>query len=254
MNERKRQIIDLLYLHGELSIQEISDLLGVSPSTVRRDLNALSQQHLVERIRGGARVFTVIRYTPAPIRKFPVDPQEARAIASRAAQLIQPRDVIGISGGQICTQLALHVRLLKGITVVTNAVNVAAELVGLPHVYVMVTGGQLNPGSFEQVGRAVGFSLNGVHIHKFFLGTDGLSLENGVTGHDEAEATAACTIMEHSDATIVLADSSKFKKANFAQVAPISAFEAIVTTDRVAQSVRTKFEGAGVRMIVVPCS
>lgn len=253
MHERKRQIIHLLYRHGELSIPEISDLLGVSPSTVRRDLTWLGEQRLVKRIRGAARPYTVIRYTPLPIYKLPIDPKEARAIASEAAQLVHSGDVIAISGGQICTQIALHVRLLKGVTVVTNAANVAAELVGLPDVHVMVTGGQLNPGSFELVGQAVGLSLNGVHVHKFFLGTDGLSIEHGVTGHDEAEAAAARTIMEHSGATIVLADSSKFKNASFAQVAPISAIAMIVTTDRVPQRVIDEFGEAGVRVIVACC-
>lgn len=253
MNERERQIIDLLYRYGELSIQEISDLLGVSPSSVRRDLTALSEQRFVKRIRGGARLSTVIRYDPLPIYKLPVDPKEARAIANQAMELIYPGDVIAVSGGQICTQLALRIGLLEGITVVTNAVNVAAELVALPTIHVMLTGGQLNPESFELVGQAVRLSLSGVHIHKFFLGTDGLSVEHGVTGHDEAEAAAARAIMEHSDATIVLADSLKFKRANFARVAPIAAIDTIVTTEQVPQSIRTQFEEAGVRMIVARC-
>jgi len=158
--------------------------------------------------------------------------------------------VIAVSGGRICTQLVLRIGFLEGITVVTNAVNVAAELVALPGIHVMLTGGQLNPESYELVGRAVGLSLDGVHVNKFFLGTDGLSVEHGVTGHDEAEAAAARAIMEHSDATIVLADSLKFKKANFARVASIAAIDTIVTTDQVPQIVRTQFEEAGVRMIV----
>lgn len=250
MNERERQVIDLLCQLGEVSIQEISDRLGISPSSVRRDLIALSQHRFVERTRGGARLSTAISYDPLPIYKLPVDPKEARAIANRAVQLIQRGDVIGISGGRICTELTLRIGLLEGITVVTNAVNIAAELVALPSIRVMLTGGQLNPGSFELVGQAVSSSLDRVHIHKFFLGTHGLSVEHGVTGHDEAEATAARTIMEHSDATIVLADSPKFKNASFAQVAPISDVATIVTTDQVPQSVRTRFEEAGVQMIV----
>lgn len=250
MNEREKQIIDLLCQLGEVSVQELSDHLGISPSSVRRDLITLSRHRFVERTRGGARLSTVISYDPLPIYKLPIDPKEARAIANRAVQLIQRGDVIGVSGGRICTELALRIGLLEGITVVTNVVNIAVELVALPSIRVMLIGGQLNPGSFELVGQAVSSSLDRVHIHKFFLGTDGLSIEHGVTGHDEAEATAARTIMEHSDATIVLADSFKFKNASFAQVAPISDVVTIVTTDRVPQSVRTQFEEVGVRMSV----
>lgn len=252
MTERENEIIALLYSYGELSIQEISDLLRVSSSTVRRDLVVLDEHRFIERTRGGVRLSTAIHYGPLPIYKLPVAPKEARAIANRAVGLIERGDVIAVSGGQICTQLALRIRHLEGVTVVTNAINVAIELVALPGIHVMLTGGQLNAGSFELVGQAVSLSLNGVHIHKFFLGTDGLSVEHGVTGHDEAEAMAARAIIEHSDATIVLADSPKFKKPNFAQVASMSAIKMIVTTDRVPESIRAPFEEAGVEVIVAP--
>lgn len=250
MNKREKQINDLLYRYGELSNQELSDLLDTSPSSIRRVLIALGKQRFIKRIRGGVSLSTIVNYDPLPIYKLPVDPKEARAVANRAVKLIQPGDVIALSGGEFCTQLALRARLLEGITVVTNAVNIATELVCLPDIQVRLTGGRLNPGSFELVGRALAPSLSGLHIDKFFLGTNGLSVQHGVTGHDEAEATAARVIMEQSDATIVLADSLKFKKAGFAQVAPISDIDMIVTTDQVSQSIRTQFEEAGVRIIV----
>lgn len=254
VDDRTRQIIDLLHRSGELSVQELSNLLGVSTSSVRRDLAALKDHRFIQRVHGGVRLSSVICDDHLPIYKLPVDPKEARSIADQAVQLIKPGDVIAVSGGLICTQLALRLRLLERITVVTNALNIAAELVALPDIQVRVTGGRLSPGSFELVGQALELSLSGVHIDKFFLGTDGLSLRHGVTGHNEAEAIAARVIMEHSDTTIILADSSKFKKASFAQVAPISAIRAIVTTDQVSQDAKAEFEMAGVRIIVVHCS
>ncbi|MEA3337476.1 MAG: DeoR/GlpR family DNA-binding transcription regulator [Chloroflexota bacterium] len=250
MNKRKKQVLDLLQRHGELSNQELSDLLDISPSSIRRILIALDKDRLIKRTRGGVCLSTAVNYDLLPTHKLPVDPVEARSIANRAVQLIQPGDVIALSGGVLCTQLVLRVRYLEGITVVTNAVNVAIELVSLPEIQVRLTGGRLNPGSFELVGRALAPSLSGLHIDKFFLGTDGLSVQHGVTGRDEDEATASRVIMERSDATIVLADSSKFKKASYARVASISKVDTIVTTDRVSQSVGTQFKEAGVKIIV----
>lgn len=254
VDDRTRQIIDLLHQNEELSVQELSDLLGVSTSSVRRDLTALRDHRFIERVHGGVRLSSVICDDHLPIYKLPVDPKEAMIIADQAVQLIKPGEVIGVSGGLICTQLALRLRLLERITIVTNALNVATELVALPDIQVRVIGGRLNSGSFELVGQSLELSLNGVHIDKFFLGTDGLSLQYGVTGHNEAEAMAARVIIDHSDTTIILADSSKFKKASFAQVAPISAIGAIVTTDHVSQGIRSEFEMAGVRIIVAHCS
>jgi DeoR/GlpR family transcriptional regulator of sugar metabolism len=250
VKKREHQIIDLLCKYGWLSIQELSDLLDVSPSSVRRDLVALDQGRFIARTHGAVSLSTIIDYAPLSIYKLPVDHQEAITIAYRAQQLIQPGDVIGISGGQICTQLALRIRHLEGTTVVTNAVNIASELTSLLGIQVRLVGGRLNPGSFELVGQAVGPSLSGVRIGKFFLGTDGLSVEHGVTAHDEAEALAARVLIEHSDATIVLADSAKFRKASFAQVAPIAAIQVVVTTNQISPNISAQFEAAGVRMIV----
>ena len=252
-NEQESQIVNYLHQYGELSIKELGDLLGVSPSSVRRYLNALSKHRLIERTHGGARIATIIQYESLDIYRLPVDPKEARAIAARAAQLVQRGDVIGLSGGQICTQFALHLRLIEGITVVTNALNIATELAALPNLQVVLAGGRLNPRSFELVGQAVGLSLNGLHLHKFFLGTAGLSVEHGVTAYFEAEADAARALMEHSDSTILLANSERFKQANFAQVCPVSSIQTIVTTDQVSSDVITQFERSGVKMIVANC-
>lgn len=250
MNERERRIVELLCRHGELTNEQLAELLGVSASSVRRDLLSLNEPRFVERTHGGACLSSVIRYDSLPTYRLPLRPDEVRAIAARAAQFIEPGDIVAMSGGQICTQLARHIALMQGITVVTNAVNIAAELAALPGIKVMMTGGYLNRGSFELVGQAVALSLNGVHIHKFFLGTNGLSVECGVTNNDEAEALAARVLMERADSTMVLADSSKFTKASFAQVAPISAIDAIITTDWVPAEVIAQFEQAGTRLLV----
>ncbi len=252
MNGRERQIFDLLCQHGDLRVQQLSELLEISPSSVRRDLNQLLDHRFIRRTRGGAALSNLIHDTPLPIYKLPVDPAEARAIAGAALRLIEHGDVIGLSGGRLCTELALQLRMVDGITVVTNAVNIAAELVALPGLQVMVTGGQLNQSSFELVGQAVGLSLNGVRLHKFFVGTDGLSVEHGLSNHGEAEALAAREMIQHAGDTYVLADSSKFRRPHLARVAAVTEVSGVITTDRVPRSVLDAFCEAGVQMLVTP--
>ena len=250
MRKREQQIVEIIHQYGDLTIQELSDMLATSSSSVRRDLIALNHNRFVNRVHGGVSLSTVINYESRWMRQAPVTLGEARAIARKASQLIHPGDVIGLSGGVICTQLAFQLRMLEGITVVTNAVNIAAELVYLPGIQVRLTGGRLNQGSFELVGRALEPSMQGVHMGKFFLGTDGLSVEYGVTGHDEAEADASRIMMELSDQTIVLADSTKFKKTSFALVAPLDEFDLIISTDLVSQSICDEFNQAGATVII----
>lgn len=252
MTKREDRIIELVSQHGELTVQELSDLLEVSASTVRRDLVSLSNHRFVRRTHNGIALSTVINYEGLCIHRFAIDPRELRSIAIRAAEMVQPGSVVGLSGGEICTYLAFLLRLKQDITVVTNAVNVAAELVCLPGIQVRMTGGRLNPGAFELVGKGVGPSLEGIHIQKFFLGTDGISANYGVTAHDEAEATASQDIMQHSAANIVLADSRKFKTTSFAQVASLSEFHTVITTELAPQSILAELQEAGVETIIAP--
>lgn len=252
MNGREKQIFDLLCQYGSLSVEALAEHLELSPSSVRRTLGELRGHRFIRRTRGGVSLAEVIRYTPLPIYKRAVDPDEARAIAHFAVQMIEPGDVVGLSGGRICTELALHLRMMRGIAVVTNAVNIAAELVALPGIQVMLTGGQLDPQSFELVGQVTERSLEGIRVHKYFVGTDGITVDHGMTNRNEPEAVVARAFVRHSDETLLLADSTKFARSNLAQVVPTRDITAIITTDRTPSETLALFEAAGVRCIVAP--
>jgi DeoR/GlpR family transcriptional regulator of sugar metabolism len=254
MNGREKQIFDLLSERGDLSIQQLSKLLGISSSSVRRDLIEMREHRFICRTRGGATLSNVVSYNPLPIHKPLVAIEEARAIAHQALQMIERGDVIGLSGGRICTELALHMRMLEGVTVVTNAVNVAAELVALPGIQILVTGGNLDPRSFELTGKASVTSLEGVRMHKYFVGTDGVTVEHGMTNHSEAVALVAREFVKHSDQTIVLADSSKFTRSNLTKVADVSEIATIVTTSCTPPNIVRQFQEAGVKCVVTKFS
>jgi len=253
MNGREKQIFDLLCEHGDLSIEELSRWLNVSPSSVRRDLIDMRGHRFIQRTHGGVTLSNVVSYNPLPIHKPPVRVPEARGIAHGALQLIERGDVIGMSGGRICTELALHMRMLEGITVVTNAVNVAAELVALPGLQVILTGGMLDPRSFELVGKAALSALDGVRLHKFFVGTDGITLEYGMTNHSEAVASVAREFIRHSDQTILLADSTKFTRSNLNKVADVSEISMLITSDRTPRAIIKQFEAAQIKCVVAKC-
>ena len=247
--DRVDQIINILFQHGEININELAKLVNVSPSTIRREVLSEANGKL-ELYRNNVRITRVLDENEISVYRLPVSDEENRSIANCAAQLVAPGDVVGLSGGRICAEIALRLKFMKGITVVTNAINVAAELVGIRDLNLMVTGGVLNSGSFELVGDAVPRSIENIHINKFFLGTDGVSIEHGVTGHDEAEAKAAQALLEHADHTYVLADSSKFLKADFAKVCSIEDIKAIITTDKTPNEIIDKFQSAQIDYLV----
>lgn len=250
MNRRDNQIFELLCRYGELSVQQLSDILKVSPSSIRRYLSNLDDHPFIRRTHGGAALSYVVQYGSVPVSFPPTDDREARAIAYRAMQLIEPGDVIGLSGGRMCTELASSLRFREGITVVTNAINVAAELVGLPGIKVMVCGGMIELGSFELVGQQVERCLEGIFIHKFFVGTDGITVENGLTNRNEAEAAAARAFAAHAGQTIVLSDHHKFIRSNLARVIEAESITTIVTTSKAAPQVLSGFTEIGVEILL----
>lgn len=250
MNTRDRQIFELLCQHGELTVQRLSEILQVSPSSIRRYLNTLDNHPYIQRTHGGATLSYVLQYNSVPVSFPAADNAEVRVIAHRAARLIEPGDVIGLSGGRMCTELAVNIRFLDNITVVTNAANIACELVGLSGIKVMVCGGMIDPGSFELVGQLVDKALEGIHIQKFFLGTDGLTLENGLTNRSEPEAEVARKFAEHSGETIVLSDHQKFKRSNLAQVIPAHRISTIITTEKTPAEVLQGFSELGVKVLL----
>jgi DeoR/GlpR family transcriptional regulator of sugar metabolism len=250
VNLRDQQIFELLCRHGELSVQRMSEILRVSPSSVRRYLNSLENHPFIRRTHGGAALSNVLQYHSLPVA-FPLaDDAEARAIAYRASRLVEPGDVIGLSGGRMCTELALNLRLLDSLTVVTNAVNIACELVGLPGIKVMVCGGMVDLGSFELVGQLVDRALEGIYIHKFFVGTDGLTVENGLTNRSEAEAEAARKFAAHAGQTIVLSDHHRFRRSNLAQVIPAEKISTIITTNQTPAEILAGFSELGVEILL----
>jgi DeoR family transcriptional regulator, aga operon transcriptional repressor len=252
VNSREKQISELLCRHSELSVQQFSEILEVSPSSVRRYLSTLEKHPFIRRTHGGAALSNGIRYGSIPVAFPAADEADVRAIAYRAARLIEPGDVIGLSGGRMCTQLALNLRFRENITVVTNAVNVACELVGLPGIKVMVCGGMIDFGSFELVGQLVPRALEGIFIQKFFVGTDGLTVEHGLTNRSEPEALAAREFAIRADRTIVLADHYKFVISNLSQVVPAENISTIITTDKVDGEILQGFSDLGVEILVAP--
>src|SRR5205809_934071 len=140
-------LLDALSIHKRLSVTEAAELLGVSAATVRRDFKELARQQLATRTHGGV-VATAVAYDlPARYRIAPGDPRER--IARAAAELVRPEEVVGFNGGTTTTAIARHLGQRadlrssgrETITVVTNALNIASELVLRPDIRTVCIGG-----------------------------------------------------------------------------------------------------------------
>lgn len=226
-SERLTAILDQLAERGRVEVAELAGTFAVSDATVRRDLQSLSRNQLITRTHGGAMTpdggDEVSAQVKAVLRR-----NEKKRIGRAAADLVPDGAVVGMTGGSTTLEVARALAERRGMTIVTNAVNVAAEFAGRSGVRLIVIGGILRQ-SLELVGPAAEAMLSNYHLDMAFIGVDGLTAEEGCTTYDEMEAQTDRAFLHRTDSRIVVADSSKIGKITFARITDLKEIDEIVT-------------------------
>lgn len=246
---RLSAILDLLGSQGEVSVDDLVDRFGASAATTRRDLDSLAERRLLTRTHGGAVAQSVAYELPIRYKSHQRTAEKER-IATVAAALVEPGSVVGLSGGTTTTAIAAALAArddltTRGITVVTNAVNIAGQLAMRPEFKVVVTGGVIHSRSFELVGPFVEQLLAGIRLDIAFIGVNGLDAAFGATTHDEAEAAVNRLMAERAERAVIVADSSKVGTSAFAHVGGAEEFPLVLTDARIDAVHRAALEAAG---------
>lgn len=248
--DRLSVILEQLVGNGSASVDELAGLLGVSGATVRRDLRQLADQHLLVRTHGGAAVEAVSYELPMRYRSGRHSEQKRR-IGSAAAELVPDRGVAGISGGTTTTEVARALASRTDLTIVTNALNIAAELAVRPNIRLVVTGGISRSASFELVGPVSEQTLASYNLDIAVVGTDGIDSSAGCTDHDDVEARTNAILVRQARRCVVVADSSKLGQVKFARICPITAVDVLITDSDAdeAQLARLRDAGVDIRLV-----
>lgn len=233
---RLQSLLDMLADAGELSVVEASEELGVSAATVRRDFAWLDRQQLVTRTHGGVVATSVAYHLPVKYRE---DGDEAKQrIAEAAADLVTSGDVVGFNGGTTTTATARRVAAREdltetaarpALTVVTNALNIASEMVLRPHVRTVSAGGVARSQSYELVGPIATGVLNGLWLDHLILGADAASVDGGVCCFHEGEAGVNAVMVERAATVTLVVGSQKLGQRAFAEICGIDAITTVVT-------------------------
>lgn len=236
VSTRATFILQELRRNGRVEADELSKQLAVNSSTIRRDLERLERQNLLRRIHGGAVPIDTLSYSTydydLTFQKNSSQQLDEKAnIAQAAVKLIEAGDTIGFSPGTTTTYLARTLRQaqIANLNIVTNALNIAMELVGLPGVNLTVTGGILLPDFFALVGPSAEQSLSQVYISKAFVGVTGLHPLHGLTGPNQLETLTHRVLLERASQVIVLADSTKLDRVALYPIAPLNAVHVLIT-------------------------
>lgn len=260
MNKQRRlgQILDLLAENNEISVAGLVEQLGISPATARRDLDALAEQQLLTRTRGGA-IGNAIDFD-LPVRyRDQRNATEKSRIAETVAGMIPHGSIIGLSGGTTTTAVAealmarpdvLEAKDSPSLTVVTIGVNIATRLAMRPQIRTVIAGGVVNPRSYEAIGPYAEAVLREVTLDYAIVGTDGIDETHGATSQDDHEAQVTKLMMSRAARSILVADSSKFDRRAFAAVGGPEEFETVVTDPKVTEDQVERFTRRGFHLTV----
>ena len=225
--ERKQLILEELQEHHVVSLEKLVSLLETSESTVRRDLDELEAENKLRRIHGGAELPHSLQQEESIQEKSVKNLQEKKLLAQKAASLIKEQDVIFIDAG---TTTAFLIKELsnKDITVVTNSIHHAVQLVEKQISTVMV-GGSVKMTTDASIGGVALNQINQLHFDRAFIGMNGVD-ENYYTTPDMEEGAIKRAIIDNAKQTYVLVDASKVGQTCFAKVAPLK--RAVVITSK----------------------
>ncbi len=236
-DERLSQIAEIVTAKGSMSVEEVMEQLGVSAATARRDLDALAAQQLVTRTRGGAVANSISGDLPLRY-KAAIASEAKHAIAKAAVALVAPGDIVAFNGGTTTTLIAQELGIrssaeevfeVSGLTVVTNAVNIANDLIVRPRIRVMLTGGVARLRSYELIGPIAMASLPRIRISKLFLGVSAVDTEHGLYANHDGEAEVNEALRTMANETYVVADSSKLGTSDFARICGFDDVTALIT-------------------------
>jgi len=252
--ERRAQVIlrELLRT-GKVSVGPLARRLKVSTATIRRDLSELEGRGLLRRSHGGAVTIQPLLYEPfRHISNY--QEQERQRIAEKrriglvAAEFVGDGDFLAIGAGTTATQVARSISLRKGLTVLTNAINVAMELSHRDDLKVIVTGGFLSGDWFALVGPAAIQSVGEIFVDKVFVGVDGIHHEHGLTTNYPDQATIHRAMMRQARRKIVVADHRKLGAIASALICPIDGVDILITDKRATDEAIAPFVARGIEV------
>ena len=250
-SERQQRILELIREGAAIRVSRLSELLGVSEMTIRRDLVLLEQRGVVERTHGGAifrqeRKIGKFKYQKS-IQK---NPEEKKRIARRAAALIEPNDTVYLGEGTTAPLVLRYADPAMVFSVFTNNLGAVSEVQDKAAELVLL-GGTYNPASHALEGSITMDMIHQVYANKVFLGADGLSLSAGVTTPNLEIAVIERNMIRHTRGQVILmADHSKFGLVAEIVVSPVKRADVLITDREIPGEFQKDLESMGIRVLI----
>lgn len=239
IQERKKFILDELNKKGIVRVDTLSEILNTSDVTIRRDLKQMEDEGLLKRIYGGAVKKSNTVFEPQVSKLLTENVEQKKQIAQYAYSLLEDNDAISIDGSTTGYYLAKYIHEAgdKKLTVVTNSILIAYELMGLNNVALYTIGGQVPANSWAARSERAEKDFEAFYVDKSFIGVSGIDFNVGITTPDIYETQIKRAMMRSSKQTYVIADSSKFTQTYFSFICSLSETNAIITDNLVSNRI-----------------
>jgi DeoR family transcriptional regulator, aga operon transcriptional repressor len=250
-DERRNEILAIIHREGRALVTDLADRFSTSAITIRKDLEFLQERALLQRTHGGAlRLRSSTLADPSLQEKEKQHQREKLRIANCAAKMVKERQCIILDSGTTTTAIARALRDFHELTVITNAVNIAAELAG-SSVDVILTGGTLRKNSFSLVGPQAEDLLRDINADVLFLGVDGFDTKIGLTTPNVLEARVNRAMVKAANRVVAVCDSSKFGRKSLAVIVAPDKVHEVITDKGVSRTTIQELRDAGVEVTIV---
>jgi DeoR family fructose operon transcriptional repressor len=250
--ERRQAIADLVAQRGRMSVNELADAYDITTETVRRDLSMLEGAGILRRVHGGAVPTEALTRLETAVGDRDLAHADEKDRIARAALDLLPASggSVLLDAGTTTSRLATLLPLDLRLTVVTNAVPVAARLAGLANVELHLLPGRVRRTTQAAVGEDTVAMLSLLRTDVAFVGTNGLDLVHGLTTPDHSEAAAKRAMVRAGRRVVALADSSKLGEDHTVRFAELADVDVLVTDDGIDDVTLKSLEDLGVEVLV----
>ncbi len=236
LEERRQAILARVRAAGRISVSELSEAFGVSPVTIRTDLNILAEEKLITRTHGGAVPFSSLPREVSLAYRMQRQTAAKEEIGKKAAELIHDGDSVFVDSSSTALAIVRHLRERIGLTLITNGIAAASELTDTRDIHIVMPGGQFRHEMASLVGVDGLDILKAYNISKGFFGAYGISLEAGLTDISPEEARIKKAIAGMCREVICVLDSTKWEKIGAASFASIEQIDQVITCAAAGQS------------------
>lgn len=248
-SQRQTKIIDYVRTKGSASYSELSDLFNVSTNTIRRDINEIEGHGEISKVHGGVEHSKQNIFTPYDDRGID-QIQEKKYIASLAAKLIKPNDVIFIDTGTTTNKILDFLPNDISLTVLTNNLDIINTAIKMPNIEIIIIGNiysrETRAFIYSQIQEVDNFTYN---VDKAFLGATGLTPVHGVTNSDFRELYILKNACDISTDVFILADHTKFGTSGLYTFAKFENISGIISNESAPTDILTECDKYGVQMI-----